>query len=333
MYDWSEVEPDIDSSLCLIHGAVSRGHKVFLIYPHNLTISEGKPLGFCKTLVKDDHYHEHPETYYGKAVLGDEELYLDQLDVLFLRDNPPVDNILLNFLDPIKEDVFIVNDIDGMRMAANKIYPASYYDPENPFVPKTWVSKNVDYLMKKVRESESKKIIIKPLDGFGGVGVIVIDRSFDANLRSILEFYIKGKRGQTPESVIVQEYVPGAENGDIRVLILNGEPIGAMRRVPAEGDNRSNISAGGSAVPHKLSDEEKAICKAVGPKLVKDGLYFVGIDIIGSHLIEINISSPGGIPEINEMGGYGYTVEDKVIEYVESVIEGRKNATSGVLAH
>jgi glutathione synthase len=323
MYEWEKVDPVIDSTLRLIHGAVLRGHNVSVINPGNLTIREGIPCAFCKVIKKEDKVSKNNNSFYKNAKFKQQMLPLSGFDAIFLRDDPPVNNTVLNFMDSVKDDVFIVNDIDGMRKASNKLYPASYYDPNNPFVPKTHVSKNKEYLLSVIDESEDDKMILKPLDGFGGSGVIVIEKSARHNMKSLLDFYISGRDGKDPQYVILQQYVPGAELGDVRVLMLNGEPIGAMRRVPADGENRSNISAGGTAVKHNLSKEEKAICKAIGPQLVADGLFFVGIDLIGTHLIEINVSSPGGIPEINQMSSSKVKIQDKVMEYVESVV-GKK---------
>jgi glutathione synthase len=138
-----------------------------------------------------------------------------------------------------------------------------------------------------------------------------------SNINSLLDFYITTKDGSS-NYVILQEYIQGADKGDIRILLLNGEPIGAMRRIPGEEDHRSNVSAGGSVAKHTLTKQEKALCKQIGPKLVKDGLYFVGIDVIGGKLVEVNVMSPGGITYMNKV--YKTKIQSKVIDFVESQV-------------
>ena len=138
-----------------------------------------------------------------------------------------------------------------------------------------------------------------------------------SNINSLLDFYITTKDGSS-NYVILQEYIEGAEKGDIRILLLNGEPIGAMRRIPGEEDHRSNVSAGGSVAKHTLTRQEKALCRQIGPKLVKDGLYFVGIDVIGGKLVEVNVMSPGGITYMNKV--YKTKIQSKVIDFVENQV-------------
>jgi glutathione synthase len=136
----------------------------------------------------------------------------------------------------------------------------------------------------------------------------------------LLDFYIGDEN--TSNYVILQEYVEGAEDGDVRILMLNGEPIGAMRRVPSKGDVRSNVHAGGSAVRHALSREEKELCRHIGPKLVRDGLYFAGLDVINNKLIEVNVLSPGGIARINRLNRV--KLQKKVIDFVENVVHAKE---------
>jgi len=166
-----------------------------------------------------------------------------------------------------------------------------------------------------IDESPSDKMILKPLNGFGGSGVILIEKSAMGNINSLLDFYINKQDGSS-DYVILQEYIEGADQGDVRVLILNGKPIGAMRRIPGEKDHRSNISAGGTIAKHKLTEQEKKLCEKIGPKLVKDGLYFVGIDVIGGKLVEVNVMSPGGITYMNKV--YKTRVQEKVVDFMES---------------
>jgi glutathione synthase len=166
-------------------------------------------------------------------------------------------------------------------------------------------------------------MILKPLNGYGGSGVILIEKSAMKSINSLLDFYIDNKDG-TSNYVILQDYIPGAELGDVRILMLNGQPIGAMKRVPGEEDHRSNVSAGGTVQKHSLSKQEKELCRRIGPKLVKDGLYFVGIDVIGGMLVEVNVMSPGGITYINKV--YKAKIQEKIIDFVEDKVQERVNA-------
>jgi glutathione synthase len=237
-----------------------------------------------------------------------------------MRANPPLDNLVLNFLDSIKDQVFIVNDVEGLRKANNKLYTAAMDDAKGSIIPRTFVSKNKEYLRRVIEDEVGDKMIMKPLNGFGGSGVIVLETGASSNVNSLLDFYITGKGGES-NYVILQEYVEGADEGDIRVMMLNGEPIGAMRRKPAAGDARSNVHAGGTVHKHVLSPAEKKLCKKIGPKLVADGLYFVGLDLIGGKLIEVNVLSPGGIVNINRLNKTRLQV--KILDWIEDMVQDR----------
>ncbi|WP_198662930.1 glutathione synthetase [Cohaesibacter intestini] len=318
MYPWEQIEPETDTTLRLIFEAWQRGHIVTMATQTSLTLRDTEAYGFCQVI----RCNGTPKTavhFYKQAVLTKKMLPLAGFDTIFMRANPPLDPTVLNFLDAVKEDVFICNDVNGLRLASSKIYTASLYDPANNFVPVTHVSKNRDYLERVLAESEGDRMILKPLRGYGGQGVIIVEKGSRASFRSLLDFYLGASNDQY---VILQEFVPGAEQGDVRVMMLNGEPIGAMRRVPADGDLRSNIHQGGKAVKHVLNKEEKALCKHIGHKLVRDGLFFVGLDIIGGKLIEVNVLSPGGIVRINKLNRTRLQV--KVIDFVESVIATRE---------
>lgn len=324
MYPWERVAPESDSTLRLIHEVASRGYNVSITTGSNLTIRESLPMAFAKVLVKKEKVSSSASTFYKQAKFNEKMLPLAGFDVIFMRANPPLDSIVLNFLDSVKADVFIINNVEGLREANNKLYTAAFYDPKNEIIPATHVSKNKEYLKGVIKESETKKMIMKPLNGFGGSGVIVLEKSAKSNVNSLLDFYITGKDGES-NYVILQEYVEGAEQGDIRVLMLHGEPIGAMRRVPAPDDARSNVHAGGTVQKHNLTAAEKRLCKIVGPKLVKDGLYFVGLDLIGGKLIEVNVLSPGGIVNINRLNKT--RLQKKIIDYCDDMVKFKETAS------
>lgn len=317
MYPWESMKPKQESSLRLIHECVKRGFDVAITTPQNLTIRDSITYSFCRTIINKNPVSNSMSNFHKNAEFEHSMRPLKDFDVIFMRDNPPLDPLVLNFLDSIKDEVFIMNAIDGLREANNKIYTAAYYDPEHVFIPKTHVSKNIEYLMRIIEESDTEKMILKPLDGYGGKGVIVIEKSARHNIKSLLDFYINKSRGES-NYVILQDYIEGAEKGDVRVMMLNGKPIGALRRVPSSGDVRSNISAGGKVEKYKLTTEDKRLCLEVGKKLVQDGIYFAGLDIISGKLIEINVLSPGTITDINKL--YNVKIQTKVIDYLEEVV-------------
>ena len=325
MYPWEEVEAQTDSTLRLVFEAARRNHKVAITYPNNLTIRNSITSAFCRVIQPMEKLPASVTAFHRNVKFNEKLLPLAGFDAIFMRSNPPLDNLMLNFLDSVKEDAFIVNSVEGLRIANNKLYTAAFYDPENKVIPVTHVSKNKEYLKRMINESTKSKMILKPLTGYGGHGVIILEKNATQNVNSLLDFYIDSKNGKG-NYVIIQEYIEGAEEGDVRVLMLNGEPIGAMKRVPASDDIRSNIHAGGREMKHSLTKTEKMICKKIGPKLVKDGLYFVGLDIINGKLLEVNVLSPGGIARINRLNRT--KLEKLVLDFVEEVVQAREFAIS-----
>lgn len=319
MYPWHTMDPENDTSLALIKECVRRGHGVAFCTPANLTIRDSITSAFCKVVGRMDKVPNSLKSFHKKAELRDEMLPLAGFDAIFFRANPPLDPIMLNFLDSVKDDVFIINSLEGMREANNKLYTAAFGDAHSNIIPNTHVSKNKEYLIQQIKESKADKMIIKPLNGYGGSGVILIEKSAMNNINSLLDFYINTTDGQS-NYVILQDYIDGADKGDVRILMLNGQPVGAMKRVPGSGDHRSNVSAGGRVERHTLTKAEKALCKQIGPKLVNDGLYFVGIDVIGGMLVEVNVMSPGGITYINKVYKPKIKIEERVIDFVESKV-------------
>ncbi len=323
MYPWEEIDAENDTSLALIHECVKRKHGVAMCSPANLTIRNSVTNAFCTVLNRMDKVPNNLKTFYKQVSLREEMLPLAGFDVIFMRANPPLDPIMLNFLDSVKDDVFIMNSLQGLREANNKLYTAAFGDSHSNIIPATHVSKNKEHLIRQIKESPSDRMILKPLNGFGGSGVILIEKSAMSSIKSLLDFYVTNSDG-TSNYVILQEYIEGADKGDVRILILNGEPIGAMRRIPGSEDHRSNVSAGGSIAKHSLTREEKALCKQIGPKLIKDGLFFVGIDVIGGKLVEVNVMSPGGITYMNKV--YKTKIQAKVIDFVESKVLDKLSA-------
>lgn len=329
MYPWERVAFETDTTLRIIHEAFFRHHNVGIMVPSNLTIRNNEVFGFVKIIKEMDKISSNPAKFYHKVEFKEELLPMSGFDAIFLRANPPVDPIMLNFLDSVKDDVFILNDIEGIRKANNKTYTAAMFHGKAGIIPETHVSKNKEYLQRVVKESTKDKMILKPLDGYGGSGVIILEKKASHSVSSLLDFYINGQEQQ--KYVILQEYIEGADKGDVRILMLNGKPIGAMKRVPAENEVRSNVSTGGTAVKHTLTKEEKRICDLVGPKLVADGLYFVGLDVINGKLIEVNVLSPGGITRINKLNRV--KLQQQVLDFIEEIVLAKEAALSRKLAH
>jgi glutathione synthase len=320
--DWNDLTPNSNSGLRLIHESVSRGYKTAIIYPQNLTIRDNVVHGFVKFIQPFEKIPNSFPTFHQKVVFKEQMLPLRGFDAIFVRKDPPIDNIMLNFLDSVSDDVLIINSVEGMRKANNKLYTTSFGDIDGDFLPVTYVSKNKEYLKKVIAESKAEKMILKPLNGFGGSGVIVLEKSAKSNTNSLLDFYIDNGAGKN--YVILQEYIEGAENGDVRILLLNGEPIGAMKRVPANDEVRSNVHAGGKAEKYTLSKADLEICKKIKPHLIKDNLHFVGIDVINGKLIEVNVLSPGGIVNINRLNKV--KLQSKILDFVKDHVEHRESS-------
>ena len=186
MYPWESIKsPENDTSLTLIHECVKRGHGVAICTPSNLTIRNSVTNAFC-TIIERLEKVPSIKSYYKNAKTREEMLPLAGFDAIFMRAEPPLDPLMLNFLDSVKDDVFIINSVQGMREANNKVYTAVFEDPNNEIIPVTHVSKNKDYLIRMIEESNSDKMILKPLNGFGGSGVILIEKSAMGNINSCL---------------------------------------------------------------------------------------------------------------------------------------------------
>ncbi|WP_092910187.1 glutathione synthase [Algoriella xinjiangensis] len=297
MYPWDKVEPVKDSTLRMIKECVNRGFEVSYLTKNDISIAKGKVLGKCKKLITKDT--EDCVDFYHSMQFESSIKDFTEFDMVFMRADPPIDPLLLNMLELIEDKVFFVNKISGLRKANNKIYAASFDDGQETIVPQTLITKDIDLIRSFVEENNFDKFIVKPLDGMGGKGVILFERNNMGNLSSICDFYINHTGASQP--IICQNYIEGAEKGDVRAMVVNGEPIGAIMRVPAAGDHRSNISAGGSAIKHEMSEYELELCRKIGKKLNEDGIYFCGVDLINGKMVELNVVSPGGIVPHNEV--------------------------------
>jgi glutathione synthase len=213
---------------------------------------------------------------------------------VFMRTDPPVTvpylyaTYLLDYIDPAKTRV--VNSPKGIRAANEKMYALQFTEA----IPETIVSQNKAVIRETVERWGSA--VLKPLGGKAGEGILFLQAG-DRNLNSMVE--ISTRQGQEP--VMIQTYLPAAKDGDKRIILLNGEPIGAVNRIPTGSEFRGNMAVGGRVAQVEITDRERDICRQLAPTLQRDGLYFVGIDIIGGYLTEVNVTSPTGIREIDRL--------------------------------
>lgn len=278
-----------DSTFALCLEAQNRGHKLFHFTPDRLHLWQGHPYAAIEALTVKDKKGEHFKL--GKAKFTD----LAKLDVILLRQDPPFDMAYItntHFLERIHPKTLVVNDPAAVRNAPEKILVTEFAD----LMPETLITRDFGAIH-KFRE-EFGDIIVKPLYGNGGAGVFLISKQ-DQNLASLLEMF----ESQNREPVIAQRYLKDVRKGDKRIILVDGEPVGAINRVPAKGEARSNMHVGGKAEHSNLTRREKQICAAIGPRLKQEGFIFVGIDVIGGFLTEINVTSPTGIREIKKFSG------------------------------
>jgi glutathione synthase len=223
------------------------------------------------------------------------ELDLGQVDVVLMRQDPPFDMAYItatHILEHIHPKTLVVNDPASVRNAPEKLFVTHFPD----LMPETLISADIRQI-RRFREKHAD-IILKPLFGNGGAGVFHV-KPEDPNLNALLEMFTERSR----EPLVVQRYVPDVRKGDKRIILVDGVAMGAINRVPAAGEARSNMHVGGRPEPTTLTDREREICDAIGPELRKRGLIFVGIDVIGGYLTEINVTSPTGLQEIARFDG------------------------------
>ncbi|MFI5296967.1 MAG: glutathione synthase [Polyangiales bacterium] len=233
-------------------------------------------------------------------------------DAIFIRKDPPFDAVYgytTQLLERVRDRVLVVNDPRGLRDANEKLYALHF--PQ--WTPRTLVSATPEQIRDFVR-SVGGKAVIKPLDGMGGMGIFLLHDD-DKNFSAILEATIGGSTGRGKQFCMVQEYLPAAREGDKRILLIDGQPLGAILRVPRASDARANLAVGGTAVKIDITATERAMIEDLAPRLRRDGLYFVGLDVIGGRLTEVNVTSPTGIQQMNKFDGVDYT--GRVMEWVE----------------
>jgi glutathione synthase len=295
------MSPDKDTTFAFIRGAQARGHQSFHCLPQELSnlgrdvFARARPIQVSPS---------PPHCSLGERLT----LELAALDAIFIRKDPPFDSAYLHLthqLELLRGRTLVVNDPRGIRDANEKLFAFHFVE----YMPRSLVTSSPQEIIDFVRDVGGSAVL-KPLDGAGGSGVVVLS-SDDRNTRSLCDVWTsEGKR-----LTMVQQYMPAVRVGDKRVLMLDGEPLGAILRVPRADDVRANIHAGGVVQETELSLREQELVRAVGAGLRDHGLYFVGLDLIGEHLIEVNVTSPTGIQELARH--LGRPVEQDVIAWVE----------------
>jgi len=278
-----------DSTFAILLEALRRGHELFYYTPPNLSLHGDKLLARGHTLRVEDRVGAH-------YVLSDQRVEnLADWDVVLLRQDPPFDMAYItttHLLERIHPKTLVVNDPAEVRNAPEKIFVLDFLD----LMPPTIVTRSLEDVQAFRREMGD--VILKPLYGNGGAAIFRLGRE-DTNTASLVELFQTVFR----EPFMVQQYRPEVKDGDKRIILVDGEFAGAINRVPAEGETRSNLHVGGTARPTELTEREKEICTRLGPELKKRGLLFTGIDVIGPYLTEINVTSPTGIRQVKEFGG------------------------------
>ncbi|MCQ0970600.1 glutathione synthase [Paracoccus sp. TK19116] len=278
-----------DSTFRIGLEAQARGHRLFEYPVDRLVYDEGriKATGRSVTLRREQGNH----VTFGEEV----EVDLAEFDVVWLRQDPPFDMGYVtstHLLERLTPDVLVVNDPFWVRNAPEKLMVLDFPD----LTPPTLIARE-PAAIRRFRERHGD-IIVKPLYGNGGAGVFHL-RPDDPNLSSLLETFA----GINREPMIAQKYLPAVVNGDKRIILVDGEPVGAINRVPAKGEARSNMHVGGRAEKVGLTAREREICDRIGPVLREKGLIFTGIDVIDGWLTEINVTSPTGIQELERFDG------------------------------
>ncbi len=319
-----EGESPAYTTTTLALAALMRGHEICYVTPEDFVLCPDDSL-IIRALTPPSGKYKKAETFF-KALQSEGEtrrLATDEIDVLFLRNDPSLDaserpwaahvGTLFGRLAAAR-GVVVVNDPDGLAKAQNKLY---FQDFPHAVRPETLIAKSIDEIRDFI-QAQKKGVIVKPLQGSGGKHVFKIASPGDANLNQIFEA-VSGEG-----YLIAQRYLPEATEGDIRFFLMNGRPLmhegkyAAFRRVPADGETRSNVHRGGTVVQAEITDAVLAVADAVRPKLMQDGMFLVGLDIVGDKILEINTFTPGGLNNVSELLGVSFC--DAVIAALEEKV-------------
>lgn len=295
----SKLNPSHDTSVALMEAAQALGHDVWITQAQKLTVVNNQAwANLEKVQLTPAELVEGrwvvSERWY--AISDTVSLPLEDMDAVFMRTDPPVTipylyaTYILDYINPKKTQV--INTPTGLRRANEKMYALQFKE----VIPETIVSQDKLTIQKFVEKQGAA--VLKPLGGKAGEGILFLEAG-DRNFNSLVE--ISTKWGYEP--VMVQTYLPAAKEGDKRIILLNGDPIGAVNRIPTGSEFRGNMAVGGRVAATEITPQEQKICALLKPQLQQDGLYFVGIDVIGGYLTEVNVTSPTGIREIDQLNG------------------------------
>ncbi|MBD2068739.1 glutathione synthase [Leptolyngbya sp. FACHB-671] len=305
-----KLDPGHDTSVALMEAAQTLGHEVWVTEARLLSVTGGKAWAELQQVqitpaqLVDGHWVVESNWYQ----LGDRTLLcLEEMDAVFMRTDPPVNvpylyaTYILDYVNPAK--TLVVNSPAGLRLANEKMYALQFAD----VIPKTIVSQDKRVIRQFIEQQGAA--VIKPLGGKGGEGILLIEPG-DRNFNSLVEI---STQNQYP--IMVQTFLPEAKDGDKRVILLNGEPIGAVNRIPTGSEFRGNMAVGGRVAAAEVTERDRQICSLLAPTLRRDGLIFVGIDVIGGYLTEVNVTSPTGIREVDRLNNV--RLGEQVIRWVE----------------
>ncbi len=304
------VDIDADSTFVLALEAQARGHALFHYLPGEMSFRDHRIYAKARPLSVRRQRGDH-------AKLGAPEvLDLAGVDIVLMRQDPPFDMAYItatHLLEHIHPRTLVVNDPFHVRNAPEKLFVAHF----EGLMPPTLITADREEIV--AFRAEHRDIIVKPLFGNGGAGVFHVTPE-DENLGSLLEMFT----GMYREPIIVQRYLPEIRRGDKRIILVDGEPAGGVSRIPPDGEARANFHAGGAPQKADLTTRERDICAAIGPALRDRGLVFVGIDVIGDYLTEINVTSPTGIQEINRLDGV--RIEAMIWDAIERRVDAARTA-------
>ncbi len=284
------VNVDGDTSFDLALEAHGRGHEIWIYQPQSLALKDGRvSAGARKATALKREQGAHA------TLAPAERLDLQAMNIVLVRQDPPFDMAYITaaqILERLQPEVLVVNDPRAIRDAPEKLFVTQFAD----LTPPTLITRDLAEI--RAFRAEHGDIMLKPLYGNGGAGVFRLTAD-DSNFNALTELFLQA----FAEPVIAQKYLPAVREGDKRILLLDGEAVGAINRVPAAGETRSNLHVGGRAEPTLMSARDQEICDRIGPALKERGLILVGIDVIGDYLTEINVTSPTGVQEVRRFGG------------------------------
>ncbi len=298
-----------DTTFILMVGAHRAGHRTFYVAKDGLSLLNGE-LVVAATEVVAQKILKQPFIIKKQYLLNSKDIH-----AFFVRTDPPFDQKYLThtwLLDLLPKHIPVINSPNGIRTANEKLWATQF----RAITPRAFIGSKRELLLDFI--NSENEVIAKPLNGFGGGGIFYIKKG-DVNTKVILETLSRNFR----DEIKLQKYIPDAKNGDKRILLLGGEPLGAVLRVHEKGDHRNNFFAGGKPKSTLITKRDLEIIGILKPKLKELGLYFVGIDIIGGYLIEVNVTSPTCLQEMNAL--YDKQLEDQVIEFTEKLIDPLEN--------